>query len=720
MANNNNLEELIKEADKIFRNIIDRPNSKEIYESALQKAIKENKCKYVHYINGKINLIEKEIEKAIDNFNSALNIDSEYVDALNYKAVALIYSEKYEDAIKYCDKVIDINSTYLLAYQNKGVALYYLERYEESIDNYNEIIKATTNEFKDLIRNAWYNKGISLYCLEKYEESLDCFNKALSIDPNSPKAWNFKGLVYKKLGKYEEAIECFNESINLDPNYFHSWTNMGVTYHKLGNYEKSLECYNNSLRIKENKIALNNRILALLNLKKLYQADIEQLYLKRIEEIDKKHISSSKKKQIKLELKAQKRVICKLRNDYKQILDEKDIYEEKLNNTLEPRENPSKENFIMVLRRWNSFTPAMITDTESNRGGGYILYWNGKGIVIDPGFDFLYNLFQNKLKIYDIDAVIITHSHIDHCNDFESILTLIHEYNESLEGKKKIYDSRNPKKENIKSKKEIERYNQDLINQKKKIDIFLNLGAMKKFLSWIPIDDEKIRRIYPLEKNVIYDLDDYKMKIKVMKSIHNEVLTKSYSVGLVFELYGSKGYNKRKPFRIGFTSDTRCDESVLKQYKNLDVIIPHLGSVEENDFQIFSDKKHKNHLMLKGVISALSKTNAKLAIISEFGEELGEHRLKIVSALNEVFQAEKGLKCITGDIGLKVSIPDLRVNCHYCHINEECLDSGSGIKVQKLIEDVDPTKKYKNVIYFCEKCNIIHKAKKAETKKRSS
>lgn len=295
MVNSNNLEELIKKADKIFRNIKKRPNSKELYESALHKSMAEDNEKYVYYINGKLNLIEKEAEKALVNFNAVLKLDSEFIDALNYKAVALIYCKKYEDAIKCCDKVISIDSGYLLAYQNKGIALYYLKRYEESIDNFNEIIKTPNKIPKDLVRTAWHNKGTSFYYLEKYEESLECFNKALSIDQNSPKVWNYKGLIYKKLGEYEEAIECYKNSINLDSNYYHVWNNMGAAYHKLGDYTKALECYNESIKIKENQNALNNRILALLNLNKLDQADIEQLYVKRIKEIDKKSISSPKK-----------------------------------------------------------------------------------------------------------------------------------------------------------------------------------------------------------------------------------------------------------------------------------------------------------------------------------------------------------------------------------------------------------------------------------------
>lgn len=95
--------------------------------------------------------------------------------------------------------------------------------------------------------------------------------------------------------------------------------------------------------------------------------------------------------------------------------------------------NKSNNNFLMVLRRWNSFSP-LISDSSS--GGGYFLRWCGKGIIIDPGINFLNNFFKNGFGIDYIDAIIITHAHIDHSADFESLLTLIFEYNELNHEKK--------------------------------------------------------------------------------------------------------------------------------------------------------------------------------------------------------------------------------------------------------------------------------------------
>jgi hypothetical protein len=123
-------------------------------------------------------------------------------------------------------------------------------------------------------------------------------------------------------------------------------------------------------------------------------------------------------------------------NDYERIMQ---LNEQHLTEHLHRRSlhkyTKNSLNFL-GLQRWNSLTPAQ----GRSVGGGYLIYrtdHSGQvdlGIAIDPGFDFVRNLFNMGFSLMDLDIILISHAHPDHLWDFESIVHLLHE----LKEKKKI------------------------------------------------------------------------------------------------------------------------------------------------------------------------------------------------------------------------------------------------------------------------------------------
>jgi ribonuclease BN (tRNA processing enzyme) len=138
-----------------------------------------------------------------------------------------------------------------------------------------------------------------------------------------------------------------------------------------------------------------------------------------------------------------------------------------------------------VLRRWNSFSPILgrrplLWEQEAAeavwkqirreiRGGGYFLRWKNFGIVIDPGHNFIENLYQENHSIAEIDAIVITHDHLDHTSDFEAIVDLLYQYNK-----------RNKK------------------DEPKKISVYLNPTTYRKFSGNLKLNDS-IKRVKKLK-----------------------------------------------------------------------------------------------------------------------------------------------------------------------------------------------------------------------------
>ncbi|MCP4549980.1 MAG: MBL fold metallo-hydrolase [bacterium] len=249
---------------------------------------------------------------------------------------------------------------------------------------------------------------------------------------------------------------------------------------------------------------------------------------------------------------------------------------------------------FVVLRRWQSYNPRIPRHkNQSLRGGGYFLLWSGRGIVIDPGYDFIQNFYDEGFSLEDIDAVIISHSHPDHDDDFSTLTTLIREWNDYHE---KIGD---PKSRRF-------------------LDVFLSASAHAKFSPWLQASSVKVGRVMPLPvlrwdkeehnpdsgtmrgSNVVLDLlppqegatdgsTYYNLGIEVVPAWHDDVISKTSALGLKLHLYDD---DRNKVGILGYTGDTGAygiplkeDEtedsaySISTHYRDCDVLLAHLGDV---------------------------------------------------------------------------------------------------------------------------------------------
>jgi ribonuclease BN (tRNA processing enzyme) len=248
-------------------------------------------------------------------------------------------------------------------------------------------------------------------------------------------------------------------------------------------------------------------------------------------------------------------------------------------------------NKLVVLRRWQSFNPKVPRPSGQHiRGGGYYLLWQGKGIVIDPGYDFIQNFYDEGFSLDDIHGVAVTHSHPDHDDDLSTLTTLVREWNEYY------------------------RYMGEGDNGKIiKLDFFLNESTHLKFSSWLKASSTGIGRVIPLPL-VVWDKDSkeanerpedlirgknvfialrqkYSLDLEIVPAWHDDVIGKTASVGLKFHLYSDD--KEKKPIGvIGYTGDTGAygdidcggDASatrllIERQYAGCDVLIAHLGDI---------------------------------------------------------------------------------------------------------------------------------------------
>jgi len=98
---------------------------------------------------------------------------------------------------------------------------------------------------------------------------------------------------------------------------------------------------------------------------------------------------------------------------------------------------------FVCMRRYSSPFPLLPRPSAFRAlGGGYFLRLHGAddesrqgrpfGVVIDPGVDFVENLYRTEFSLSDIDMIVLTHDHVDHLGGLDPLLSLLHVRSELL------------------------------------------------------------------------------------------------------------------------------------------------------------------------------------------------------------------------------------------------------------------------------------------------
>lgn len=108
------------------------------------------------------------------------------------------YLKQYERAIQDYNKAIQLNPNYAVAYNNRGNAYSDLRKYERAIQDFDKAI-----ELKPNYEYAYYWRGWVYEKMKEYKKALEDYNKALKFDPNNKDAKKGIKRLSKRLSKME-------------------------------------------------------------------------------------------------------------------------------------------------------------------------------------------------------------------------------------------------------------------------------------------------------------------------------------------------------------------------------------------------------------------------------------------------------------------------------------------------------------------------------------
>ncbi|WXR62628.1 tetratricopeptide repeat protein [Peptostreptococcaceae bacterium AGR-M142] len=202
-----------------------------------------------YYGRGIVYRIQEEYEKAIEDYNKAIELDENYVQAYYGRGIVYRIQEEYEKAIEDYNKVIELDKNRLNAYYGRGIIYRIQGEYEKALEDYNKVIELDENDV-----DAYYGRGIIYRIQGEYKKALKDYNKVIELDKNYVDAYYGRGIVYRIQEEYEKAIEDYNKVIELDKNYVDAYYGRGIVYRIQEEYEKAIEDYNKAIELDENYV----------------------------------------------------------------------------------------------------------------------------------------------------------------------------------------------------------------------------------------------------------------------------------------------------------------------------------------------------------------------------------------------------------------------------------------------------------------------------------
>jgi tetratricopeptide (TPR) repeat protein len=615
------------------------------------------------FLSGALAGGQKDYARAIECCQKA--IDTPGYDAPGYawNNMGLAYARQkdYARAIECCQKAIDTPGYDAPgnAWNNMGLAYAGQKEYARAIECHQ---KAIDTPGYDTPGNAWNNMGVAYTRQKEYARAIEYFQKAIDTPGyDTPGyAWNNLGLAYAGQKDYARAIECYQKAIDT-PGFDTPgkvWYNMGNAFANQGNDARAIECWNKAVPWFEKS---GEHDWAAFARSKADAATLKPSERSTKDEALLKSPSTSPEAD-------ERRETPEARMMRKTAKVEADKYQQYVT-----KARSGQSDVLAILRGWGSAVSLIEPAGSPCRGGGYLLKWRDKGLVVDPGFDFLRNFQAAGFHCGEIHAVAVSHNHPDHNHDLRSLDDVRYE----------LYKRSDSGTAEQKAWAYTLIWDQDTADHRK-FD-----PEEAAYRQAIRFDVDRVR--LGLEKSIdLQKLAGLPFDIKYFRARHTA--DTRHAVGLRVECYHADP--EKRPVVIGFTCDTEyfpqlCTPEFLGA---CDILIAHISQPDPREYSE-TDFRKNGHLGYRGVESLVREAKPRLTIVSEFWAGLADLRIDLVQGLRDAC----GTKAILpGSIGLLVHPETGRVRCSNCGKWTPCDQIGVG----------SPEAPLGPLAYLCADCRI--------------
>lgn len=306
------------------------------------------------------------------------------------------------------------------------------------------------------------------------------------------------------------------------------------------------------------------------------------------------------------------------------------------------RRSQAIDNCFCVLNGWSSdkSQPGLEAIQQQQNCGGYFMRWQGKGVAINPGPQFLNNCHQNGLHVTDIDYVIVTRDCPEAYADVEAIYQLNHQVNA---------------KNGTASDLHIIQY---YLNQKSHRDIAARLKPHFK-----------------QERNTVHCLALYidspdieKVELCPELCLHyfhtcladSNKEGRASSIGIRIECKNQEG---RLASAIGYVAGVPWSPLLAHNLGRCDLLVTGFDHTCQADY--CKTQYNEDCLGYFGTYSLTEEVAPRILLCCEFSGRDGDIRLEAVKKMRQeyAYSQHSGTAILPGDNGLYVDLKSLQIRC---------------------------------------------------------
>lgn len=179
-----------------------------VLATALPSALAWDNAAQEYYQQGQDAFLRRELDKAVEYFTQAVQLDPRYIDAYNARGYTYVSMGQFDQAIADANQVLGMDPQNAYAYAMRAFAYYGLEN--------------TAQAMADV-------------------------EYALQLDPNLAVAYNTRGALNLEFSP-RQALADFTRAAELDPHFAGPFLNLGDYYYYAGDYHKAVDYYTQAIQ----------------------------------------------------------------------------------------------------------------------------------------------------------------------------------------------------------------------------------------------------------------------------------------------------------------------------------------------------------------------------------------------------------------------------------------------------------------------------------------